>query len=399
MRITIINTGDSGSTGTICLSLCQFLLSTNHEVQFLVKNKSTSYSFVEKCYSGKINDFLNKVFSRIDGRDCFLNKKNTYKIIDKIAEFKPDIVHIHNVHGSYLNIEMLLKYLNSKKIPIIWTLHDCWAYTGRCACYDFNSCYKWESECKKCRYRDEYPKALFLDRTKQLFIKKKSLFTNSNIVYTVPSLWLRKEISKSFLSKEKIFVINNGIKKSERVTLKDIESRKEQLCIKANSKVIFAASFSWCKQKGLDYIKKLSFLVSDSNIVFVIAGLGKRIERQNNIIYIPKISTRKEMNLYFSMADAFINPTLQDNFPTVNIESLMNGTPVITFNTGGSPEILNKETGVVVEKGDLEGLRKAVFSISKNCEISKKCIEWSQQFLEKEMSKNYYDLYQKIIKQ
>ena len=397
MRVCIINTGDNGSTGGICESLCEHLINNGDEALFIVKKITKPCSYKENCFSGKTDDLLNKISIKLSGNDCFKNKKNTDKAIRYLKEFNPEIVHIHNVHSYFLNIETIINYCFFNGIKIIWTLHDCWPFTGRCAHFDYNNCNKWVQGCHDCRFRLEYPSALLFDESKKMFKSKKQLFTQKNIYFVVPSLWLKNQFKRSFLSEEKVLIINNGIKERSPVLKNEIELKKQQLGITEYEKIVFSAAYPWSKQKGLEYIYKVSEVLKNERIIFIIGGLSKKVVKKNNIITLPKISSRKDMDLLYSLSDVFFNPTLQETSSLVNIEALLNGTPVVTFNTGGAPEIVTETTGIVVDKGDVSQSALALLSISKDSIKIEECKKRAAVFSNKKMLDSYYKLYLSLL--
>ena len=283
------------------------------------------------------------------------SKDATTKLVERIKEIKPDVIHLHNIHGYYLNYKILFEYLATIDTPIVWTLHDCWTMTGHCAYFDAARCDKWKTGCHECPLKGEYPKSIFLDRSSRNYNLKKELFTSLKNVTIVPvSQWLSEITKESHLSKHNIQVINNGV---------DINTFKPTEYIEDNKLILGVASI-WEDRKGLkDFIKLRNILPENYKIALV--GLSKKqIESLPvGITGISRTNSAKELATHYSSANVYVNPTYEDNFPTTNLEALACGTPVITYRTGGSPESVTPETGIVVEKGNIAELVNAIETI------------------------------------
>lgn len=283
----------------------------------------------------------------------------TKAFLAEIRKLNPDLIHLHNLHGYYLHIGMLFQYLKWAQKPVLWTLHDCWAFTGHCAHFDFIGCDRWARECHNCPQKSEYPKSLFLDRSQWNYQKKKEIFTGVKSLRIVsPSKWLAKLLKKSFLQEYPIAVINNGIDlKVFQPTPSDFRNRfkiQDQF-------ILLAVASGWGERKGYQYLIDLAaHLRPDEKIVLVGVSAKQIKQLPPGIIGIAKTHNTQELAEIYSACDLFINPTLEDNFPTTNLEALACGTPVLTFNSGGSPECLDDHCGLVVDRGDFSGLIEAV---------------------------------------
>ncbi len=286
--------------------------------------------------------------------------KATKKFVERIKEIKPDIIHLHNIHGYYLNYKILFEYLATIDTPIVWTLHDCWTMTGHCAYFDAVGCEKWKTGCHKCPLKGEYPKSILFDSSTRNYALKKKLFTSLKNATIVPvSQWLGSITKESYLGWHNVHVINNGIdintfKPAECTTLYTSSNNKEK-------KIILGVASIWEERKGLkDFIKLRKILPEKYKIILV--GLSKKqIEcLPKGITGISRTNSTEELARYYSTANVYVNPTYEDNFPTTNLEALACGTPVITYRTGGSPESVTPETGIVVDKGNFNDLAKAI---------------------------------------
>lgn len=357
-RILFINSVCNGSTGTICKNLYKAAEEAGHECCIAYGRGEAPKGFNTIKIGNKLDFYLHVLKARLFDASGFGSKHTTKEFIKKIDEFKPDIIHLHNIHGYYVNIEILFNYLKQHpEIKKVWTLHDCWAFTGHCPHFEYEQCEQWKTECKKCVRANEYPKS-FIDLCNRNFKKKKELFSNiENIVLASPSQWLCNLLKKSFLNKYKCIVINNGV--DTRVFKYTPSNIKERFNI-AEKKVILGVASVWDKKKGLDTFIELSKKL-DYEYKIILIGLSKKQIKNLpvNIIGINRTENVQELVKWYSVANVFLNPTLEDNYPTVNIEAVACGTPVVTYNTGGSPESAGNER-IVVEKGDLYAIISAI---------------------------------------
>lgn len=356
-----------GSTGRIATDLYHILKEQGHECKIgygrdEAKNISTE-DIIKIGTNFDVN--VHALMTRITDRAGFYSRKATRTFIEKIKEYDPDVIHLHNIHGYYINIEMLFNYLAESNKPVVWTLHDCWAFTGHCSHFDFVNCSQWETGCFRCPQKGEYPRSVFIDKSRQNYQKKKSLFTSvENMVIITPSRWLSHLVGKSFLNKYEVKVIPNGI---DLDTFKPTKSDFRRQYNLENRKIVLGVASAWGARKGLQDFVKLSSLL-DNNYKIVLVGLSKKQIKDlpTNIIGIARTNSVVELAALYTMANVFVNPTYEDNFPTTNLEALACGTPVVTYNTGGSPESIDETCGIVIPKGDVESLYKAICQIENN---------------------------------
>ncbi len=281
----------------------------------------------------------------------------TKRIVREIEGINPDIIHLHNIHGYYLNYKVLFEYLRTVDIPVVWTLHDCWTMTGHCAHFDVIGCERWKTECYNCPLKRDYPKSLLLERSKRNYYLKKQLFTSVKNMTIVPvSRWLGEIVKESYLGCYPCNVINNGV---DIQLFSPIENNlRTQLNI-GDRTVLLGVATAWKDDKGLQEFIRLS---ENPSYQVVMVGVPEDIKRNlpHSIIAINRTNNQQELAAYYSMADMLVNPTYADTFPTVNLEALVCGTPIVTYRTGGSPESVTEETGLVVDKGDFDALVKAI---------------------------------------
>ena len=364
MKLLLINVAaNSGSTGIIAEGIGIQAQQAGYEVAFAYGRKAVN-SKLALWQIGKKPDYLwHGVESRIWDNHGFASRSATRDLIKRIEQWQPDIVNIHNVHGYYINVDILFSYLKEKKIPVVWTFHDCWPFNGHCTYFERFGCFKWETECHHCPAQREYPASWIFDRSKTNFGIKKALFNGiGNMTIVTPSVWLADYVSRSFLKNYPVQVINNGIDLRCFTQLRRYEVTEKYSI--GDKKIVLGVASVWSFRKGLDDFLQLRSLLSE-NIQIVLVGLDDRqINRlPEGIKGIARTENREELAAIYGVADVYVNPTYMDNFPTVNIEALACGTPVVTYRTGGSPEAVDTHTGIVVDKGDIAGLHHAVLAV------------------------------------
>ncbi len=361
MKVLIVNSVCGiRSTGRICTDLAEALSSQGHEVHIAygrehVPPKYEKYAVrIGNEYSVKV-DILT---SRLLDNAGFNSKTATKAFVAWIREYDPDVIHLHNVHGYYMNIEILFEYLKDCGKKIIWTMHDCWPFTGHCSYFDFANCYAWQTGCEKCVQKKEYPTSCLISRSKSNYARKKEIFTNvPNLTIITPSNWLAGLVKRSFLGEYPVRVIHNGI---DTTVFKPTHSNILSRYHLENKKIVLGVAAFWSQRKGLSYFVQLAELLPKQYQI-VLIGLSKKqcMQLPNSIIGLQKTNNVQELVEWYSAATVYVNPTLEENYPTTNIEAQACGTPVITFNTGGSIESA-VSFGTVVEQGDVEGIVRCI---------------------------------------
>lgn len=283
----------------------------------------------------------------------------TRTLIRKIEEIKPDVIQLHNIHGYYVSYRLLFDYLNKKNIPVVWTLHDCWSFTGHCSHFISANCEKWKTHCHNCPKIKYYPQSL-IDRSSRNYELKKALFTaNSNLTAVPVCQWLADLVKQSFLKNADIEVIRNGV---------DLNVFTPKPRTNDGMVRVLGVSNVWQEAKGLCDFYDLREMLNPEQFEIILVGLTEEQIKQlpKGIKGITRTSSVEELVNYYSNADVFVNPTYADTFPTTNIEALACGTPVITYNIGGSPEAIDETTGIVIPKGDKESLKNAIIEVVTN---------------------------------
>lgn len=394
---------DMFSTGNIMLNIAKTTRERGYEAWTI--SKKTRMSLLQKRedkfhhYLGtRTEHTLHRYFSWITDLQDYGSVLATYELIRKIKKIDPDIIHLHDIVGWYVNIGVLFKYLKKTGKPIVWTFHDCWAFTGRCIYFDYANCNKWKTGCDKCPQIEYMPKSWFFDFSAFNWRRRKRLFTAiKNMTIVTPSIWLKELTHMSFLSDYRTIVINNGI------NLDVFKPTTGELYYKLksrNKRIILGVAGTWSKRKGLSDFQRLANDIPE-NYQIVLVGISQEEVNNEKIIAYKRTTNQKELAEIYTAADVFVNPTIEENFPTVNLESLACGTPIVTYRTGGSPESINEDTGIVVEKGNYEELKKGIFTVLEKGKeyYSCACIEKSKNYDMNARFNDYVDLYEEILKQ
>lgn len=369
MKILYINSVYGyGSTGKIVRKLRDEAIRAGHEAYVIygrrgaVGYKGSTVSeenvwLMENSLEQKV-DIASSVLFDSHGLHC---RKNTERIIGKIREIQPDLIHMHNIHGFYVNYPMLFAFLKEYQKPVVWTLHDCWAFTGFCSHYTYNGCGKWKEGCTDCRFRNVYPYRIISSARRNYELKKKA-YKGTNLILVTPSAWLKNEIKESMLGIYPCRVIYND------VSLEDFRYDPGNTVSEYHlegKRIYLSAANVWTPQKGYEECLKLAEIL-DPDEVLVMVGLSEKQMRKlpDKILGIPHCDASQLRNWY-SACDAFFNPTLEDTYPTVNLEAAACGAPVVTYNTGGSPESAGAH-GVTVERYDINAAHEQLKIADRN---------------------------------
>lgn len=392
---------NSGSTGRIAEEIAHTAIASGWE-SYIAFGRNERYSESNLIRIG--NDLgikMHGLQTRLFDRHGLGSVKSTKLFIQQVDKIKPDIIHLHNIHGYYINIEILFNYLSKVDVPVVWTLHDCWSITGHCTHFSYVGCEKWRTKCYSCPQKNEYPASLFIDRSEKNYILKNELFNSlSNLTLVPVSQWLSDILKNSFLQKYPSSVINNGINTS--VFKPSGNNKFRERYGLQNKFILLGVASIWSQRKGLeDFIELSKTLGADYQIILV--GLTRKQKDQLpvEILGIERTESVEELAELYASSDVYINTTYEDTFPTTNLESLACGTPVITYNTGGSPESIDESTGIVVEQGNISKLVEAIRVIKDNGKqyYSDACVNRVNRLFKKEdRYKEYIDLYESLIK-
>lgn len=396
MKIVQINsTYGYGSTGKICKDISEMLSKNNIENYVLYTIGKRDVQNVIKC-SNLAYIKLQALKSKVLGNYGFNSKKSTKKIISELERINPDIVHLHNIHSHDCNLVMLFNYLKKINQKIIWTFHDCWAFTGYCPNFDMVGCNKWRDTCKNCPQYKEH--SFFFDESEEIFKKKELLFSGANLTITTPSQWMANNVKHSFLKNSPVKVINNGI--DIDVFFPILSSFRKANNISDDTFVILGVAIGWSRKKGLDVFIELNKRLPKEKYKIVLVGTNDSIDNDLpcNIISVHRTQNQHELAEIYSTADLFVNPSREDSFGLVNAESLACGTPVLTFNTGGCPEVIDETCGSIVANGDIDALEKEIISICENKPYTTEaCVARANKYDKNKKYIEYLQLYKDLI--
>lgn len=391
-KILFINSVCYGSTGKICLDLYDLAVENGFKACIAYGRGNCPEGYQSIKIGNKIGVYSHALIARVLDNQGFNSKFSTYQLIKRIKEYKPDIVHLHNIHGYYVNVEILFNYLKTTNIKVIWTLHDCWSFTGHCAHYLSNNCYKWMNDgCNLCQYKYEYPSS-FISQSKKYYLKKKELFLSIKDQLTIVCVsdWLKEEISKSFLTDIDTRVIKSGINID---VFKRRESDFKKKLGLENKKIILGVSSVWNDKKGLDDFIELSHRLNDDYRIVLVGLSSSQLKNiPNKLIGLPRTNTQIELADIYSSCDIFFNPTKEESYGLTNVEAQCCGATVVSYDAGGTPETLRSKNSFLVK--DLGGFLELLESID---DIQKENIDYSI-FDKDKLLYEYCILYKELLK-
>lgn len=389
-------TANWGSTGSIAESIGIAVINAGWESYIAYGRWSRKSQSQLIRVGNSLDKYLHYAEQLVKDNEGLCSRRATRNLIRQIAYIKPDVIQLHNIHDHYLNYRLLFDYLNETDIKVVWTFHDCWAFTGHCFHFVTVGCEKWKTECHNCPLKGDYPQS-FMDCSKRNYKLKKQLFgANKNMLIVPVSEWMADFVKQSFLKDKEIQVIKNGV---------DLNIFKPGTP-NDGKKRILGVSGVWNKDKGLYDFHRLREFLNPNDYEIVLVGLSKEQVKElpNGITGIEHTESVQELAELYASATVFVNPTYADTFPTVNLEALACGTPVITYKTGGSPEAVTSETGWIVEQGNVEGIASTIKSLGlKKDEEVKAQRQACRERAEKEFDKNkcfekYLHLYESLLK-
>lgn len=382
MKVLMINSVCGiKSTGRICTDLAEILEQSGHECKIAYGRENVPQKYQK--YAIRIGtDWDLKwhgVQTRLFDRHGLGSKRATKKFIKQVKEYDPDIIHLHNLHGYYLNLPVLFKYLRESKKPVVWSLHDCWSLTGHCAHFDFNGCDKWKTECKNCAYTNEYPKSFF-DASKRNFKIKQELYMDMpNLSLIVPSKWMCEVLGDSFLHNADLYMFPAGIDLNRFKPTQSDFKKKNDL---ENKYIVLGVASIWNSMKGIEYMSKLANdLPEDRYQVVIVGNIADGFQLSDRVMCLHNTDSIEELCALYSTADVFVNPTLQETQGLTTIEAFACGTPAVIFGSGGSADCIDNTCGVAIERGNYdEFLHMVIKACEKKPFTKDACIEKSKKY-------------------
>lgn len=402
MKIVEINMVANGSTGTIMLNLAGLAREQGNEARtfsarlFSKPRKSLPPAPNGHSYFGSHGENrIHTALGQLTGLNGLFSAIGTAQLIRECKKIRPDVIHLHNLHAFCIDLPMLFRYIKKHKIPVVWTLHDCWTLTGHCPHFVMAGCDKWRTECHHCPQLSVYPKSRVDNVRMAHRLKKKWFLGVENMTLVTPSRWLAHLAEQSFMGQYPVKVIHNGINLS---VFRPTESDFREKYGLADKKILLGVIQGWDKRKGIDVFQELATRLDDTyKLILVGADEATKQRLPENILCIRRTENQAQLAQIYTMADLFLNPTREDTFPTTNIESLACGTPVLTFRTGGSPECIDDTCGSVIDVDDIDAMEKEIKRICVESPYSKDaCLARARSFDMNYRFAEYLELYREV---
>lgn len=383
------------STGRICTDLAQVLIENGHECRIAYGRENTAekYQAISYRIGSNADVRLHAAKSRVFDCAGLGSKRATLRLVKEIRCYKPDVIHLHNLHGYYLNIEILFDFLAEANIPVVWTLHDCWAFTGHCTHFSAVGCEHWREGCFDCTQTRRYPSCFLLDRSSENWERKRNLFTSiNNMALVTPSEWLAKLVKESFLRNYPVYAIPNGVDLSAFKPTNG--SFREQHGLQ-DKRIVLGVASVWDTRKGFDDFIGLS-RVLDNQTQIVLVGLNKKQLKKlpDNIIGIPKTNDASQLAEIYTTADVFINPSKEETMGMTTVEAMACGTPVIVSNCTAVPETVASNSGIVLDDFSPESLKlciNKIYDLKLNPRTNAEKYEKKRQWMK------YLELYESLV--
>ena len=340
-----------GSTGRIAAEKCRELMKEGHSCVIAYGRQKTNCDDIEAWQIGSSLDYrLHGAMNRIFDNHGFGSVSATKTFLKRVKEYDPDVIWLHNIHGYYINIELLFSYLKTCGKKIFWTLHDCWSFTGHCTHFDFVGCDRWKSGCYHCPQKGEYPASLLLDNSRKNYERKKALFTGiPDLTLITPSQWLADLVKQSFLKEYPVEVVYNPINREVFKPTPGDFRRKYAL---EDKKIVLGVASVWGERKGLgDFVKLASLLEKDYKIVLVGLTPDQAKRMPENILALSRTDSMEELARIYTAADVLISPSVEETFGMTPMEALCCGTRAIVYEGTACEEIARKFGGTVVKRG------------------------------------------------
>ena len=384
-----------GSTGRIATDISQLVKARGGKCRIAYGRGSAPQGVDSIRIENRLGNSLHAVMTRLTDRHGLYSKHATRKLIADIRQYQPDIIQLHNIHGYYVNYEMLFAFLKEYHKPVVWTLHDCWAFTGHCTHFDAAGCDKWRRGCEQCCQSGEYPSSLGKDASKENYAGKKKSFTGiEHLQIITVSDWLKSVAEQSFLADYPMQTIYNGI---DLEIMHPTESDLRQQYGLSQKHIVLGVAAVWNDKKGLGLFQKLAERLPEYYQI-VLIGVSEELKKDmpERIRCVGKQSY-SELAKWYSTADIYVNGSVEETMGLTTVEAMACGTPVVVQNATAVPEVVGEGCGVVVEKQDIDGVVKAILELQKTEDVTMRCIARASEFEKQKQYDIYYEVYQSLL--
>lgn len=363
MKYLFINSvAGMGSTGRIAAEKCRELNVQGHQCLLAYGRGIAGCEDLETVAIGSPLDYrIHGAMHRLLDNGGFGSRAATEKFLEKVRAFDPDVIWLHNLHGYYIHVGVLFDYLRTCGKEIRWTLHDCWAFTGHCAYFDYVGCDRWKTGCHHCPQKRAYPESLLLDNSKRNYIEKRAAFTGiPNMTLLTPSNWLADRVKASFLGEYPVEVVYNQVDKSIfKPSPSDLRTRwgvEDQF-------VVLGVANVWEPRKGLkDFVALAPMLPPDCRIVLIGLPEEQKKDLPSQILALPRTATVQELAQAYTAADVYVTPSVEETFGMTVLEAVSCGTPAVVYAGTACEEVTRVFGGIAVPRG-AEHLLEAILKL------------------------------------
>ena len=393
IRVFQINTVYGfGSTGRIVEGIKQVAEARGH-FSYVAYGRGDSTAANTERFGSAADRYAHALWTRLTDRTAFFSSRNTRRIIQRINEWQPDVVHLHNLHGYYLNIELLLGFLARYGRPVVLTLHDCWTFTGHCPYFDAQQCDRWITGCQHCPEKSNYPASWLIDSSARNYRDKRRLFAAlPDLTLVAPSQWMARQVSRSFVGGRRIVVIPNGI---DLAAFRPTDSAFRQEYGLEGKTIVLGVAGRWTQRKGFRDYLELRNMLGESYVIVLVGVSSRQLQAlPQHVIGIRRTASIDELAAIYTAADVFVNMTYEETFGMVNIEALACGTPVITYPSGGIAENLSETCGVVVAEKSSTAVVRALERLPQFTQAG--CRERAEAFDRGKVLSEYVKLYEQF---
>lgn len=410
MRIAQINVTSELSTGRIATELCRQAMKRGHQA-LLCHARGLSPSDVPSLVIGsRLDTCIHAALARLTDRSGFFSRRATRRLVAQLKQYQPDLIHLHNLHGYYLHLPTLFNYLRKADIAVLWTLHDCWSFTGHCATMALDdscnksgeSCERWQSGCGHCPLRGYYPKSLFIDQSARNYQEKRKLFTNiPTMALATPSQWLKGEVARSFLRDYPVYVLPNGVdlavfKPCENASALQSTLALYRLDTLIGRKLVLSAASAWDGRKGLSDLIRLAKVLGRGYQVVAVGLSEKQIASlpPDTVLGLPRTQNLNELCALYTACDLYISLSQQETMGMTLLEALSCGTQVLCYNATAMPEIVTEKVGAVVPLGDIAAAAQAVKQLCAAPKSAADCIARAREYASEARFAAYIERYE-----